>query len=107
MGYSDIVKSFSNIFRSLIPLFHSSRNCIILLSSFFLRMQPDFCAINIQYNPTSHFALVPNMPSRASGKAVKKACKAQNSTRAGDERKKRRKESFAISIYKSLERSLP
>ncbi|GBM58924.1 Histone H2B.1/H2B.2 [Araneus ventricosus] len=44
------------------------------------------------------------MPPQASGKAVKKAGKAQTPARAGDKkkRKNRRKESFAIYIYKFL-----
>lgn len=49
------------------------------------------------------------MPPQASGKAVKKAGKAQKSVRAGDKkkRKKRRKESFAIYIYKVLKQVHP
>ncbi|CAL1302183.1 unnamed protein product [Larinioides sclopetarius] len=55
------------------------------------------------------FALVSNMPPQASGKAVKKAGKAQKAVRAGDKkkRKKRRKESFAIYIYKVLKQVHP
>ncbi|KAF8778970.1 Histone H2B like protein [Argiope bruennichi] len=49
------------------------------------------------------------MPPQASGKAVKKAGKAQKAVRAGDKkkRKKRRKESFAIYIYKVLKQVHP
>jgi len=49
------------------------------------------------------------MPPQASGKAVKKAGKAQKAVRAGDKKKrrKRRKESFAIYIYKVLKQVHP
>ena len=55
------------------------------------------------------FSYVTVMPPQASGKAVKKAGKAQKAVRAGDKkkRKKRRKESFAIYIYKVLKQVHP
>ena len=48
------------------------------------------------------------MPPQPSGKAVKKAGKAQKAVRASDKKKKkrRRKESFSIYIYKVSIRSL-
>ncbi|CAG2182769.1 unnamed protein product, partial [Oppiella nova] len=49
------------------------------------------------------------MPPQPSGKAVKKAGKAQKAVRAGDKKKhrKRRKESFSIYIYKVLKQVHP
>jgi len=49
------------------------------------------------------------MPPIPSGKAVKKAGKAQKAVRTGDKRKKkkRRKESFSIYIYKVLKQVHP
>ncbi|CAN7939401.1 unnamed protein product [Ixodes hexagonus] len=48
------------------------------------------------------------MPPQPSGKAVKKAGKAQNNVRATDKKKKRRrKESFSIYIYKVLKQVHP
>ncbi len=49
------------------------------------------------------------MPPAASGKAVKKAGKAQKNVRATDKKKKkrRRKESFSIYIYKVLKQVHP
>ncbi len=49
------------------------------------------------------------MPPQPSGKAVKKAGKAQKAVRAGDKKKKKkkRKESFSIYIYKVLKQVHP
>lgn len=49
-----------------------------------------------------------NMPPKASGKAIKKAGKAQKNIAKGDKKKKRRrKESYAIYIYKVLKQVHP
>ncbi|KAF6214310.1 hypothetical protein GE061_009050 [Apolygus lucorum] len=49
-----------------------------------------------------------NMPPKASGKAMKKAGKAQKNITKGDKKKKRRrKESYAIYIYKVLKQVHP
>ena len=49
-----------------------------------------------------------NMPPKASGKAAKKAGKAQKSISKGDKkRKKKRRESYAIYIYKVLKQVHP
>ena len=53
--------------------------------------------------------LAVNMPPQPSGKAVKKAGKAQKAVRASDKKKKKKKrrESFAIYIYKVLKQVHP
>ena len=52
----------------------------------------------------SNFATIINMPPKVSGKAAKKSGKAQKAIAKGDKKKKklRRKESYAIYIYKVL-----
>ncbi|KAG5314160.1 H2B3 protein, partial [Acromyrmex insinuator] len=58
--------------------------------------------------PVSHSQLRSTMPPKASGKAVKKAGKAQKNISKTDKKKKRkRKESYAIYIYKVLKQVHP
>jgi histone H2B len=53
-------------------------------------------------------SLIVNMPPKTSGKAAKKAGKAQKNISKGDKKKKRkRKESYAIYIYKVLKQVHP
>ncbi|GFU95892.1 histone H2B [Trichonephila clavipes] len=68
-------------------------------------LSPNSETLRVSFPPTSFSLPRP----QASGKAVKKAGKAQKAVRAGDKkkRKKRRKESFAIYIYKVLKQVHP
>jgi len=60
------------------------------------------------YKLCEYFCAVVNMPPKTSGKAAKKAGKAQKSISKTDKKKKRkRKESYAIYIYKVLKQVHP
>ena len=68
--------------------------------------------LKVKYSSLSHHLLLCsariNMPPKASGKAAKKAGKAQKSITKGDKkRRKKRRESYAIYIYKVLKQVHP